>query len=267
GRACRDRRHRRLRALRPARRPGPGPGRDALRPAERGGRAGHGRRPTGGVPAAPRRRPPLPAAPHPVPGERLGAGEPGRAAGAGTVRRRQPVPRARTRHAGRLRPARRPHLRPRADVPRHRRGARPVRRPLLPGRPPDGPRRRAGRPMAGGRRGHDGRRRGTALLDPRGVAVVRRAGLVGGQHDRPPRGGAVPRAGALLHGGRARHRPRRRAGGRDASDAGGGLPGVRGEHRAAALAAARGRRHAAAGPGLPVRPRPRRHRPRAGPAL
>jgi hypothetical protein len=38
-----------------------------------------------------------------------------------------------------------------------------------------------------------------AVLHPRRVAVVRRAGLVGREHDRPPRGGAGPRAGALLH--------------------------------------------------------------------
>ena len=42
-----------------------------------------------------------------------------------------------------------------------------------------------------GRR-HDGRDRGSAVLDPRRVAQLRRRGLDADQHDRGPRGGARP---------------------------------------------------------------------------
>ena len=60
----------------------------------------------------------------------------------------------------------------------------------------------------------DGRRRGPALLDPGRVARLLRRRLGRRQHDRPPGGRARPRAGALLHGGRAGDRPRRRRRGR-----------------------------------------------------
>ena len=64
--------------------------------------------------------------------------------------------------------------------------------------------------------------------------------LVG--HDRPPRGGPRPRAGALLHRRRPRHRPRRRGRGGRVGHPGRGVPGVQGQHRAAAVAAGRRRR-------------------------
>ena len=57
------------------------------------------------------------------------------------------------------------------------------------------------------RRRHHGRHRGTALLHPRRVAVVRSPRLVAGQHDRPSRSRARPRAGAVLRPDRPGHRP------------------------------------------------------------
>ena len=53
----------------------------------------------------------------------------------------------------------------------------------------------------------------------------------GRQHDRAPGGRARPRAGPLLHRDRAGHRPRRGRRGRPRRDPGGGLPGLRREHR------------------------------------
>src|SRR6266700_3718680 len=55
-----------------------------------------------------------------------------------------------------------------------------------------------------------GRHRGPALLQPRRIPVVRRAGLDLGRHDRPPRGGPGPRAGPLLRPAGPGHRPGRR---------------------------------------------------------
>ena len=57
---------------------------------------------------------------------------------------------------------------------------------------------------------HHGGRRGAAVLDPGRVAVLRRAGLDPDQHDRCARGGARPRAAALLRRGRPGHRHGRR---------------------------------------------------------
>ncbi|MGX1475363.1 UNVERIFIED_CONTAM: purine nucleoside phosphorylase [Streptomyces canus] len=46
--------------------------------------------------------------------------------------------------------------------------------------------------LGGGGRRHARRDRGAAVLDPRRVVVAPGPGLVGGGHDRPPRGGARP---------------------------------------------------------------------------
>ena len=90
-------------------------------------------------------------------------------------------------HARRPRPARRPHLGPRPDVLRRR------RRRWSTSRSPTPTARRAAAAVAGrtapnagstGRRRHPGRRQRAAVLHPRRVAVARRAGLVGGRHDR-----------------------------------------------------------------------------------
>ena len=90
------------------------------------------------------------------------------------------------------------------------RRARDLRRPVLPARA-----RRRGRRRRGARRRHAGRGQRAALLVAGRVAGVPVARLVDHRHDRDARGGPGPRAGALLHHARARHRPRRRRRGRD----------------------------------------------------
>ena len=101
------------------------------------------------------------------------------------------------------------------DVRRDRGRARAVRRSLL--RPPVG-RRGLGRRNRQDRR-HDGGDRGAAVLDPRGVAALRRAGLVADQHDRAPRGRARPRDAAVLRRDRAGDRHGRRRRGRATASA------------------------------------------------
>ena len=60
----------------------------------------------------------------------------------------------------------------------------------------------------------DGGDRGAAVLHPRRVAVVRRAGLEPGQHDRPPRSRPRPRDADVLLRRRPGHRHGRRGRGR-----------------------------------------------------
>ncbi len=138
----------------------------------------------------------------------------GRTPGARALRGRRPAAGAGSGHVRGARPVDRPHQRARADVLRPGRGARVVRRPVLPGRAAHaaGHGGRAGR--AGGGRRDGGRGRGPALLDPGGVALVRLDGRHDRQHDRPPGGGAGPRAGPLLHVDRAGHGPGRGCRGR-----------------------------------------------------
>ena len=116
--------------------------RHAVRSAIRPDHGRRHRRPSGRVPPPARPRSPLPAAPHPVPGESVGpardrasgrssapcaVGGLQRELGPGTfVLPDQLVDRT----SGRV-----------ADVLRHRRGARELRRPVLPDRPLDGTRR------------------------------------------------------------------------------------------------------------------------------
>ena len=177
------------------------------------GRARHRRRSPGGVPAAARRRPRASRRTGSTTAPTLWAL---RSLGVRQVLAPCAVgvadPRRRARRRRGARPARRPHPRPGADLRRDRRLPPAVRRPLLRARR----RRRAPRsPPDVTPRRHDGRRRGAALLDPRRVAALRRAGLAPDQHDRPPRGGARPRDAAVLRRDRAgdRHGRRRRAGG------------------------------------------------------
>ena len=87
-----------------------------------------------------------------------------------------------------------------------------------------------GERVTAGRRRHDGRRRGPALLDPGRVALVHRDRRHDRQHDRPPGGGPGPRAGPLLHGDRAGDRPGRGRRGRPRCHPGGGLRGLRRQH-------------------------------------
>ena len=193
--------HRRVGAVRPARgRPRRSRSRRRTAPPSDPVVVGEVGGPDGRVPAAARPRPPLPAAPHPLPRQPVGAAQPGRAPGAGAVRRRRPAPRARTRLAGRA--ATSSSTAPPAGCRPSTTAARctsPFADPYCPrGRAVAvRPARAAG--LAGHRRRHAGRRRGPALLHPGRVAVVRRAGLVRRQHDRAPRGGPRPRARALLH--------------------------------------------------------------------
>ena len=131
------------------------------------------------LPAA-RAAPRVPAARDPVPRQPLGAALPRRTPGARAVRRRRPARRGRARRRRRARPARRPD--PPADlvVRRDRRRAPALRRPLLRPAVGGGHRRRPGHQV----RGSDGGHRGPALLHPRRVAALRRAGLDADQHDR-----------------------------------------------------------------------------------
>ena len=98
---------------------------------------------------------------------------------------------------------------PRADLLRRVRGARLVRRPVLPVRPRARDRGRAQGRLGARRVRHAGGHRRPALLHPRGVALVRGPGLDADRDDRAPRGGARPRARALLHDAGAGHRHRR----------------------------------------------------------
>ena len=112
------------------------------------------------------------------------------------------------------------------------RGARAVRRPVLPVGPGARDRSRAAGGLGAGRVGHARGHRRPAVLHPRGVAVVRRAGLDADRDDRAPRGGARPRAGPLLHDAGAGHRHRRRRRGGRRGDPGRGVRGLRQEHHA-----------------------------------
>ena len=113
--------------------------------------------------------------------------------GAGAVRGRRAAAERRARRPRGARPARRPDLRAApAVVRRDRRGAPAVRRPVL--RP--AARRALGAEAGvttGGTMVVD---RGPAVLHPRRVAALRRAGLDADQHDRRPRGRAGPRDAA-----------------------------------------------------------------------
>ena len=71
------------------------------------------------------------------------------------------------------------------------------------------PRRPPAQPMGAVGRRDAGGHRGSAVLHPGRVAVVRREGWTRGRHDRTPRGRARPRTGALLHDAGPGHRPRR----------------------------------------------------------
>ena len=201
---CRGGRHRRIRLLRVPRGGGDGRGVDAVRatvgqPGDRcGGRAA--RR----VPAAARSQPRVPAAPGQLPGEPLGPARGGGPASPGAVCGGQPqrTTSARARSSYPTSSSTAPAAAPQTYMDSgaaHVAFADPycpaLRRSLV-GR---GQRRR--------RRRHDGRDRGPSVLHPRGVTVVRRPGLVAGQHDRPPRGRARARAGHVLRRDRPGHRP------------------------------------------------------------
>ena len=117
----------------------------------------------------------FPAAPDQLPGEPLGAALPRGTPDAGAVRGREPADRARSGRAWSC---------PTSSSTGPRAGSRPttttapargVRRPVLP--EPARPRCCAA-DDDDRRRGSDGRDRGSALLDPRRVPVVRRPGLV-----------------------------------------------------------------------------------------
>ena len=172
---------------------------------------GDGGRPAGGVPAAARQAPRLPAAPRSTTAPT--SGRCARSASARCWRRARSAGCRRRGGAGRPRragPARRPHQRPGVVVRRARRGAPAVRRPLLPA----GLRRAGRRGARRAARRDDGGHRGAAVLHPRRVAVVRRPGLDADQHDRRSRGGARPRAADVLRRARAGHRHGRRRRGR-----------------------------------------------------
>ena len=151
------------------------------------------------------------------------------------MRGRRAAARGRARRHRGAGPAGRPDLGPGPELRRDRRLPRAVRRPLL--RPPVR-RRRGRRPRREAGRG-DGGDPGSAVLDPGGVRALRRPGLVAGQHDRSPRGGARPRDAPVLRRDRAGHRHgRRRRDGRGRRP-GGGVRAVRAEPRPAARPARR----------------------------
>ena len=173
---------------------------DAVRTAQRPADRRRGRGPPGRVPAPARARPPVPAAPDPLPGQPVGAALARRPAGARPVRgrRRCAAPTARARWSSPTSSSTGPAARVQTYYDE---GAVHVSfaDPYCPvGRAAVLDAGRARRGWAGRRR-HAGRHRGPAVLDPRGVAVVRRARAGRGRHDRPPRGGPGPRAGPLLH--------------------------------------------------------------------
>ena len=86
------RRHRRIRSLPAPRRRRAGARQHPVRGAERPTAGRPPGRPVGGVPAPPRCGPPVPPAPHQLPGQPLGAAQPRGAQGPGAVRRRCPAP-------------------------------------------------------------------------------------------------------------------------------------------------------------------------------
>src|SRR5579875_1564780 len=104
-------------------------------------------------------------------------------------------------------------------------------------------------------RGH----RRPALLHPRRVPVVRGAGLDAGRHDRPARGGAGPRARALLHLARAGHRHRRGGGRGGRGHPRRGARGVRRERAQAQEPGREGHREPAHRAHLPLPGRTGRH--------
>ena len=89
-----------------------------------------------------------------------------------------------------------------------------------------GPRARS----AGRRRRHPRRGQRATVLQPRRVALARRAGLVDRRDDRAAGGVPRSRAGALLHHDRAGHRPRCRPRARRGRHPRRGAAGLRREH-------------------------------------
>ena len=167
--------------------------RDAVRRPVGADRGRQGRGPPGGVPAPARGAPRVPAAPDQLPRQPLGAALARRPPGARAVRGRRAAADGRARRPGRPRPARRPHHGPGPDATS--RPAPCTCRSPTPTAPRLSARARRRRRRRAARR-HDGRHRGAAVLHPRRVAALRRAGLDADQHDRAPRGGAGPRAAA-----------------------------------------------------------------------
>ena len=167
----------------------------------------------------------LPAARDQLPRQPLGAALARRPPGAGAVRGRRPARRGRARRPRRARPARRPDLPP--DPVVRRDAARcTCRSPTPTARASPRPSLAADPDVQSGR--HDGRDRGAAVLHPRRVAALRRAGLDADQHDRRPRGGPRPRAADVLLRDRAGHRHGRRRRVRRGGRPGGGLRAVPG---------------------------------------
>ncbi len=142
----------------------------------------------------------LPAPPHQLPRQRVGAARAGRAPHPGAVRVGIAAARREARRVRRVRPARRPHLRP-ASRPTST-GPAPTTSPsptptasscaASPSTRVRGRGHRRARTRHG--RGHPG----PALLDPGRVDLVPRRGVAGHQHDPVPRGLPRPRAGPLL---------------------------------------------------------------------
>ena len=171
-------------------------------------------------------------------------------------------------HAGHPRPARGPHQDAGGDLLRCGRLPRALRRPVLPVGPAGRHRDSPGAGLGAREFGDTGRHRRTKVLQPRRVAVVRRPGLDAGRDDRPPRGGAGPRAGAVLHAAGAGHRPRRRRRGRRGRHPGRGLRGLRDQHGAPARPGRHDHRRPPRGPRRRlVRARPGRHHPPLRPPL
>ena len=165
-------------------------------PVRVGEHGGHGR----GVHAPPRRRAHAAAAPHQLPGQRLGDE---RGGGRRASSARRPAGRSsRSSSPGTFVICDQFVDRTAAGRAPSTTGRRPpTSRPPTPTAPISGgslveAARERGDPGGGGR--HGGRDPGAALLDPGGVALVRRRGLRRGQHDPVPRVLAGPRAGALL---------------------------------------------------------------------
>ena len=177
----------------------------------------------------------VPAAPHPLPRECLGAARPRRPADPGALRRWLPDLRCWPRRDRGSRPAARPHRRTGGHIPRRpHSGARQLRRPVL----SCGPRRRARHRRSAWagrrRRRHAGRGGGAAVQHPGRIPVLRCERLQLDQHDRVTGSGAGPRACRLLHRHRPGHRFRRGCGCGDCGHPGRGLPCLRGQPGAAA---------------------------------